>query len=851
MLWLRLAWKEISNNYKFSLFFVLNLGIGLIGFIALDSFKHSIDQHLANNSRAILTSDVEISSRFPLSGKETGFAESFLHTRFEATDQISFLSMVAANNNSRMSQLIGIEKDFPQYGDLVLQQRGSVLKNAARSELLAGDNIWVARDLMVLLGMQIGDKVRIGAREFTVQDVILEDPTTTIAAMNSFPAIYMGMEQIKSTGLIQLGSRISYARFYKLPSSYELSGLREKFRVAAQTEFKEPRRVTLTTHLDQSADLGRILTYMNDYLGLIALIALFLAGVGAAYLFRSFFTSRFKDMAILMCLGGTPKQAYYMTLMQIVLLGTFSAVAASVAAYFALPVLPSLFTGFLPRGFSNSMDGNSLVLALFMGTIGSIICCLPILSKIYSLNPIGLFHEKVEPSAIGPHWLRNASSYMPILLVFWGLAIWQAHSLRLGTVFIVGFLVAIGLLGCIGWAILRLCGLMSGSVTVIRKLALRNLDRNRLGALSCFLAIGLGSLLINLIPQIEKGLQQEIAAPARFAVPDFFMFDIQPEQIAPLQELIHQMGYELSFQSPQVSARLDAINDKLLDQVQATETPEEQRMQRRMYNLTYQDKLKESETIVNGKAWKGPWQEGSGELPGISVEQNFARRMGLNIGDTLTFDVQSVPVQGRIVNTRKVTWNSFQPNFIVSFQPGALDPAPKTFVAAISKVAADQRLRVQNSIVNAFPNVSIINVQQIVGRVLDITDQISWAIKVMAYLSIMAGLIVLFSIARYEVKSRFWEINLLKILGASFGDVKAIVQIEFGILGFCAAFTGIALSLAMSYSLSWFVFDRLWRFDALMTGLSLVAITALSMLTALIATLSVLRQKPLELLRAT
>jgi len=144
----------------------------------------------------------------------------------------------------------------------------------------------------------------------------------------------------------------------------------------------------------------------------------------------------------------------------------------------------------------------------------------------------------------------------------------------------------------------------------------------------------------------------------------------------------------------------------------------------------------------------------------------------------------------------------------------------------------------------------VINVQQIVARILDITDQISWAIRVMAYLSILAGLVVLFSIARYEVKSRFWEINLLKILGANFNDVKGMVQLEFGILGFFAAFAGVVMSLAMSYSISWFVFDNLWRFDAVLTGFSVVAITALSILTALAATVSVLKQKPLELLRA-
>src|SRR5688572_1009068 len=152
MLWLQLAWKEITNNYKFSLFFVLNLSIGLVGFIALDSFKQSIDQHLQNNSKAILTADVQISSRFPLTNVETDFAENILDSDFEATDQITFLSMVAGNGNSRMTQIMGVEEDFPQYGDIILQRRGSVLENNAREELIAGNNIWVARDLMVLLG---------------------------------------------------------------------------------------------------------------------------------------------------------------------------------------------------------------------------------------------------------------------------------------------------------------------------------------------------------------------------------------------------------------------------------------------------------------------------------------------------------------------------------------------------------------------------------------------------------------------------------------------------------------------------------------------------------------------------
>src|SRR5690606_20147855 len=138
-------------------------------------------------------------------------------------------------------------------------QRGSVVAGTARAELFSGDNVWVARDLMVILGLDIGDRLRIGSKDFTVQDVILEDPTSTISAMVTFPPIYMGLPQLESTGLIQLGSRITYSRFYKLPPGYDVGGLEEVFAVREREVFRDTRRLSMTTHEEESEDLARIL----------------------------------------------------------------------------------------------------------------------------------------------------------------------------------------------------------------------------------------------------------------------------------------------------------------------------------------------------------------------------------------------------------------------------------------------------------------------------------------------------------------------------------------------------------------------------------------------------------------
>ena len=856
-LWVRLAFKEIRNNSRFSMFFILNLTLGLIGFIALDSFKTSIHQHLENNSKSILTADLSVRSHSAFTPEEVRLFEEVLGEETPVAQHVEFVSMVAGNNNSRMVRIIGIDPPYPLYGKIVLEKNGVVESSATREPLMSTPTLWAAKDLMLAFEVNEGDSIKVGQTSYQIVDTVLDDPTSTISFLAGIPTVYMGINQMEKTGLIQPGSRIHYTRLYKLPASADSEQVVAELRQRLEAMYPGSPKIRVRTHRDASEQLGRVLGYLNDYLGLVALIALFLAGVGAAYLFRSFLTSRFREMAILISLGATRKNAYLMSLVQITLLGLISAGLASLFAFLMLPLLPILLQDFLPKGFSSSMGWSSLLLAFFMGSLGSVICCLPILTRIYSLNPIALFHENVMSAHEGRStWVRSALSYVPAFGVYWILAVWQAHSWIIGSLFVGLFLGSLFLLGLVGWGVLKMAGKLSHQQRVTPKIALRNLNRNKLGAISCFLAIGLGSLLINLIPQIQRGLEEEISQPVDVKVPSFFLFDIQEEQVAPLQQFLKDENYQLSYLTPMIRSRLEAVNGETFaaqnDSVMVTrEQQREQRFRNRGFNLTYHDGLKDSESLVAGKPMQAQYNGQSDVLPEISLEERFADRLGLKIGDELTFDVQSVPITGEVVNLRKVRWNSFQPNFFILFQPGVLDEAPKTFLAGISNVNASRKLALQNGIVQNFPNISVIDVSRLVTRILGITDQVSWAIRVMAYLSILAGLVVLFSIARYEVQHRFWEINLLKVLGARFQDVRAIVQIEFGILGLFAAIFGVILSNGMSFVISFIIFERLWSFSWTMTLLSVAGISLLSIATALLATHNLLKQKPLKLLKAT
>jgi putative ABC transport system permease protein len=276
----------------------------------------------------------------------------------------------------------------------------------------------------------------------------------------------------------------------------------------------------------------------------------------------------------------------------------------------------------------------------------------------------------------------------------------------------------------------------------------------------------------------------------------------------------------------------------------------EQQLRRRGINLTYRVGFYPPEDIVDGRRTGDTYNSRSGQPAEISVEVRYAERLGYVLGDILGFDVQGVMVEGRIVNLRRVRWNSFQPNFFIQFQPGVLEDAPKSFLASVSGVPAEQKPLLQNGVVQRFPNLSMFDVTRVVERILQLTRQLSWALQFMAMLSIIAGLVVVFSITRHEAHTRIWEINLLKVLGGSFQKIRGIFLIEAGLIGGTASFCGVILSFVMSYSIAELVFESIWSFSWRFGLISIGLIGLLSILTTLSATWQVLQQKPLGLLQA-
>jgi putative ABC transport system permease protein len=293
--------------------------------------------------------------------------------------------------------------------------------------------------------------------------------------------------------------------------------------------------------------------------------------------------------------------------------------------------------------------------------------------------------------------------------------------------------------------------------------------------------------------------------------PSLFLFDIQPEQTERLTHMMDKSSASLQHLSPLVSARLVSIKGKpveLDDDGFGREAEQRTRFRNRRLNLSARSQLSDSESMVSGRDFSGTFDPETNAPAEASLEVRYAERLGLNVDDIFTVDILGFQIKAKVVNLRKVRWTSFQPNFFVVFQPGVLDDAPKTYLSSIiDQREVDVVAKLQQQIVKTFPNIGVVDITQTLNRLLQVVNQMLFAIQVTAWVSLIAGFGVLFSIARQQLRARMKDLVLVSLLGAKSSSLRSMLLIEFSLLGFWAGGCGLVCGTMGSSAFSWFLFE--------------------------------------------
>jgi putative ABC transport system permease protein len=856
MIWLRLAWREITNSPRFTIFFALNIALGLVGFIVVDALKSSIDRSLSGKSREILGADFSISAFRSISESEINLIDSLMPQGTLIAEESGWVSMVSAAGSThsnpppaRLMEIRAVDPGFPFYGQIQFQDDTGQVGDPDIFRKMSIEPLAIAGpELFYQLGLLPGAQIRVGEQIFKLAGQITADPSTSSASFSIAPRLYIGRAFAEDTGLIQLGSRVTRARLYRLPQrDFDVRPLEAKIKTA----LKNTNDIRVRSHVSATDEMARVLKFLGDYLGVVAIIAILLAGIGGNYLIFAHVRTKIRDLAILQAIGALPASTQWITIFQMIIMGAFGAGMAVVFASVSIPWLRHLVAPFLGTGVQIKIQPASIFTAFTLGTLGAPIAALPVFRHIRGMNARALFQEHEQPTAMPiSHWVLPS---LPSVGIIFSLAAWQTKSFVAASLFllitatsaIILAIIGLGFLSALSLIVATMADQMKSSASKKWPLvmALRSMSRARQTTLVSFVTMGLCAALVSSVPQIRAILTSELKTSGR--LPGLFLFDIQPAQEDELREWLQEKGARPDRFSPMIRARLEEINNvkinETFDNIPGTrERDTEERFKNRTYNLSVRGRLSSSEELSEGREFLTATHDPATQaIPEISIEKRFSERTGIKVGDVLLFNIQGVPVKGKVVNLRRVKWTSFQPNFFVQFQEGVIDDAPRTYIGTVPDMGFETTQGLQRELAQKFPNISAVDVKSTVTRILAISDQASLAITVMAIMCLIAGLAVLISITIQQSRKRAFETAILKVLGASFKAIYVRTFCEAALIALFASFCGFAISFGIAWILSTFVFDGSWVFavkDAAAPAFAiLLATTAVTMVFSRVA----------------
>ena len=362
---LKFIFKELKNHHRFVVFFVLNLSLGLSGFVALDFFKHSLDTVLKSNSKAMLGGDLAVSARRPLKKEEIQIVKQSAGLGSEEAKIVQMYSMLAGpSGNSRLVHVQAITSNYPFYGEFRFQDVGS------ETSIHKKPVVWVYPELLGQLNLKIGDEVTIGKLSFRIAHVIEDDPAGNLT--NSVaPRVYISQKYLSQTKLLGPYSFAWHSYIYKIPNTniFQLKKISKNI----FSQMKDPG-LRIYTHQDASENVARLTDYLNDFLSLVALCALVLACVGMGFLLYSYLKSKVREMAILMTLGLSRFKTFSLYFLQIIILGLISFFIALISGVVLFISLKPVFAGMFPLEihFRTGTLGFSALLAVLIPVLVSL-----------------------------------------------------------------------------------------------------------------------------------------------------------------------------------------------------------------------------------------------------------------------------------------------------------------------------------------------------------------------------------------------------------------------------------------------------------------------------------------------
>jgi putative ABC transport system permease protein len=740
----------------------------------------------------------------------------------------TFPSVVFAGDESSLSTIKGVSDGYPLRGQVRIADELFGEQRVAEGVPDPG-SIWADGALMARLGVDVGDIVQVGESDMLIDAVLMYRPDQSIGFASLAPSLVINTLDLPATGLINEGSRVRYALLVAGQDDVV-----DRF----YTDIEEllPDSVRSRNREEGSERANNAADRAQRFLSLTAVISLLLSAVAIAMSARRFAHRRMDTVALMKSLGASQQFVIRAASLQLVLLGLLGVIVGSAVGFvveqLVTDMLADIIQGDLPPvGFTPVVLACSSALILLVGF------ALPSLFQLRDTPPLRVLrHDEMPPP---PSRLFVAGTALIAVAVMLYQAIGDGLMLL---IVLGGMMVVSGALYAAGRGLVSVMGRSRGGVGIAWRYGLANVARRGRDSAVQVVAFGLGLTVLLLLTFVRtdllEGWQQTLDANA----PNHFLINIQPQERESITAIFAESGVEAPEFVPMVRARMQTING---EDVKEREYPvqEGEWMANREQNLTWADNVSETNELVDGEWWSADYD---GE-PLVSLEQEAASELGVNLGDKLKFLIAGQEIEATVASTRTVDWDSFRPNFFMVFSPGSLDGYPATFISGM-QVPEDRKDSLIR-LVRTHPTVSVIDIESILLQIKGIIDKASLAVQAVFVFTLAAGIAVLFAAVQSTIDERRFESAMLRALGVRRRTVLSGVLTEFAALGFAAGLLASAGASILAAIVAVLLFELDYSFNPWLWTAGLTGGVLLVCASGFIAARGAINAPPVDVLR--
>lgn len=823
----RLARRDMNRGLRGLRLLFICLFLGVATLAAIGSLTYAITDEIASRGQLILGGDIEVE----LEQREASDADLATFRQLgDVSETIRMRAMARTPGDeiaAVLTELKAVDDAYPLYGTLTL--RGGEYRGLGAQDILVDEAL--ARRLSV----GPGDDLRYGDAAFTVRGIITEEPDRVGEGFTLGPVAIVSMAGLDRTGLVQPGSLFEAKYRIRLPTGTEAGEVRRDL---------ERRFASAGWDIDDRENAApgtsRFIERMGQFLSLIGLTALVIAGIGVGNGVSSYLGLKRDNLATLKILGATSSDIFRIYLIQVGVVSIAGIVCGLVAGAVLPPVIIGVAGDVLPVQPGFSVQPLPLLTSAIYGLLVALIFLLPPLARARSEPAAAIFRATLgrSPVAIDRRAAIQVGIAVALLI---GIVLATARQPLFSASALGAIFATLAILFGLGRAISAMAARLPRPRRPLLRLAIANLHRPGAQTPALVVALGLALTLFVLLTAIQTSLTAEIETTVPEQAPSLFVLDIPSGEGERFGAIVEDAAPDAAINMvPALRGTVTAYGGR---QVAELDERPDAFLLRGERGVTYSAELPEGSELVEGEWWPVDY---SGP-PLVSLDAEAAGDLDLGVGDTLTVSILGREIEARIASLRQINWDTMGFNYVMVFSPSALENAPHSLTATVTMDGAPDELT--GGLLRAFPAASVIAVKEVVEQVRVILDQMADAITAAASITILAGIAVLVGSIAASRQARAYDSVILKMVGATRFQILGAQAIEYALLALAVSLLALGLGAAGSWFVMVQIFDFGWRPDWVAVLGTLVGGAALTLGIGLLGSIPLMSVRPASALR--